>query len=275
MGTIQTPEDVQAMRVAGRIAAEVLDHVTPFIRPGITTEELDRICHEYILSRGCIPAPLNYVAKGAPHPFPKATCISPNDVICHGIPNSKILRPGDILNIDITVIKDGYHGDTSRMFTVGKISSYAKRLIDVTYECMWRGIEQVKDGAHLGDIGFAIQSLAQAAGYSVVREFCGHGLGKNFHEEPQILHYGQKGKGFKIVPGMCFTIEPMINAGKRDIRIKKDGWTACTKDRSLSAQWEHSLISTPDGCEILTMSPGAPRPPDFILQNPKIIVPIY
>jgi len=246
---IKTPEEIEKMRAAGRLAAQVLDMITPHVKAGVTTEELDRICHDYIVEHGATPAPLNY--KG----FPKATCISLNHQVCHGIPGARKLRKGDILNIDITVILDGYHGDTSRMYTVGKPSIQAERLIRVTKECLDVGIEQVRPGAHLGDIGHAIQQHAESHNYSVVREFCGHGLGKEFHEEPQVLHYGEPGTGPELQAGMTFTIEPMINAGKRQVKVLGDGWTAVTKDHSLSAQWEHTLLVTEDGHEILTLSP--------------------
>lgn len=261
--TLKTPEDIEKMRVAGRLAAEVLDYITPFVKPGVTTEELDRLCHDYMVNvQGTIPAPLNYAPDGS-NPYPKSICTSINHVICHGIPNDKPLKSGDIMNMDITVIKDGYHGDTSRMFYVGEVSEHARRLCKITYECMWKGIEKVKPGARLGDIGYAIQQHAENAGYSVVQEFCGHGIGKKFHEEPQILHYGRPGTGLELQAGMIFTIEPMINQGKRHLRILGDGWTVVTKDRSLSAQWEHTVLVTETGYEILTMSEGTPPKPVF------------
>ena len=264
--SIKTPEDIQGMRVAGRLAAEVLDFITPYVKPGVTTEELDRLCHEYMKDvQGTIPAPLNYCPPGYT-PYPKAICTSVNDVVCHGIPGDKALKSGDSVNIDITVIKDGYHGDTSRMFLVGEPTILAKRLSEVTYECMWLGIAQIKPGAHLGDIGHVIQQHAEKAGYSVVREFCGHGIGKVFHEEPQVLHYGRAGSGEKLLPGMIFTVEPMINAGRREVREMGDGWTIKTKDRSLSAQWEHTVLVTETGFEVLTVSAGMPPPPPFIQQ---------
>ncbi|MDL2284100.1 type I methionyl aminopeptidase [Oxalobacter sp. OttesenSCG-928-P03] len=257
-------EDLNGIRTACRLAAEVLDYIEPFVKPGITTGELDRLCHEYMTDvQGSIPAPLNYMPHGH-FPYPKATCISINDVVCHGIPGGKVLKKGDALNIDITVIKDGYYGDTSRMFFAGPPSIMAKRLSDITYECMWLGIMQVKPGAHLGDIGHVIQTHAEKAGYSVVREFCGHGIGKSFHEDPQVLHYGKPGTLAQIKPGMIFTVEPMINAGRREIREMNDGWTIRTKDRSLSAQWEHTLLVTETGYEILTTSPNMPPPPAFV-----------
>ena len=258
---IKTSEDIAAMRVACRLAAEVLDHITPFVKPGVTTGELDRICHEYMVNvQGTIPAPLNYAPPGY-RPFPKSICTSVNHQVCHGIPGDKVLKNGDVLNIDITVIKDGYYGDTSRMFFVGQPSVAARRLCEVTYECMWLGIEQVRPGATLGDIGHAIQRHAEGSGFSVVREFCGHGIGKRFHEEPQVLHYGRPGTGARLEAGMIFTIEPMINAGRREIRDLADGWTIVTKDHSLSAQWEHTVLVTADGHEVLTVSEGSPARP--------------
>ena len=253
------------MRLAGRLAAEVLDYLVPFVRPGVTTNEIDKLAHDYIVNvQQAIPAPLNYAPSGY-NPYPKSICTSVNQVICHGIPNDKPLKKGDVLNIDVTVIKNGWHGDTSRMYMVDEVSAPAKRLSDVTYEAMWKGIQMVKPGVKLGDIGFAIQQHAEAAGYSVVREFCGHGIGQNFHEEPQILHYGRPGTGMEIQAGMTFTIEPMINQGKRDIREMGDGWTIVTKDRSLSAQWEHTVLCTPTGFEVLTVSAGSPQPPAFVV----------
>ena len=255
-------EFIAGMREAGRLASEVLDHVTPFIKAGITTEELDRICHDYMINvQKTVPAPLNYQPPGYP-PFPKSICTSVNDVICHGIPGDRTLKDGDVVNLDITVItQTGYYGDTSRMFSIGEPSILAKRLSQITYECMWLGIAQVKPGCTLGDIGHAIQSHAENAGYSVVREYCGHGIGQVFHDEPQIVHYGKPGLGEQLHEGMTFTIEPMINAGKRDIRTMPDQWTVKTKDRSLSAQWEHTCLVTPSGVEVLTYSAGSPPPP--------------
>ncbi|WP_426338275.1 type I methionyl aminopeptidase [Pseudoduganella sp. S-14] len=265
---IKTPEDIAGMREAGRLGSEVLDYITPFVKAGVTTGELDRLCHEYMTNvQGTVPAPLNYCPPGYT-PYPKAICTSVNDVICHGIPGDKVLKDGDVVNLDITVItKDGYHGDNSRMFFIGKPSILAKRLSDVTFECMWLGIQQVKPGATLGDIGHAIQVHAEKNGYSVVREFCGHGIGKVFHEEPQILHYGKPGTGPVLQAGMVFTIEPMINAGRREIKEMPDGWTIKTKDRSLSAQWEHTLVVTETGYEVLTLSAGSPQPPAFITEK--------
>ena len=246
--TIKTPEEIEKMRVAGRLAAEVLEMIGPHVEAGITTNELDQICHDYIVNQQqAIPAPLNY------HGFPKSICTSVNHVICHGIPNEKRLKNGDIVNIDITVIKDGYHGDTSKMFFVGEPPIKGQRLSRVAYECLRIGIELVKPGTRLGDIGYAIQQHAEANHYSVVREYCGHGIGKQFHEDPQVLHYGKPDTGLELEPGMTFTIEPMINAGKRQVKLLKDGWTVVTKDHSLSAQWEHTVLVTDNGHEILTL----------------------
>ncbi|MDQ8023002.1 MAG: type I methionyl aminopeptidase [Moraxellaceae bacterium] len=260
---IKTPEDIEKMRVAGRLASEVLDYITPHVQPGVTTEELDRLCHEYMVKeQGTIPAPLNYQPPGYT-PYPKAICTSINHVVCHGIPGPKPLKRGDSVNLDITVIKDGYHGDNSRMFLVGgeaAASIQSRRLAQITYECMWLGIAKVRPGAKLGDIGHVIQRHAENAGYSVVREFCGHGIGKKFHEEPQVVHYGRPGTGVELREGMIFTIEPMINAGKAAISELPDGWTIITKDRSLSAQWEHTVLVTADGYEVLTVSAGSPAP---------------
>jgi methionyl aminopeptidase len=258
-------EFIAGMREAGRLASEVLDHVTPFVKTGVTTGELDRICHEYMVNvQKTVPAPLNYQPPGYP-PFPKSICTSVNDVICHGIPGDRILKDGDTVNLDITVITpDGYFGDTSRMFMIGEPSIMAKRLAQITYEAMWLGIAQVKPGCTLGDIGHAIQTHAEAAGYSIVREYCGHGIGQVFHDDPQIVHYGKPGMGQALHEGMTFTIEPMINAGKRDIRTMPDQWTVKTKDRSLSAQWEHTCLVTSTGVEVLTFSDGSPQPPDCV-----------
>ena len=248
---LKTASDIAAMREAGAIAADVLDMITPHVRPGVTTAALDKLCHDYMRdAHGVISACLGY---GSP-PFPKATCISVNHVVCHGIPGDKILKDGDIINIDVTVIKNGFHGDTSRMYTVGSVSVLAKRLIDVTYEAMWKGIRAVKPGATLGDIGHIIQTYAEGERFSVVRDFCGHGIGRGFHEDPQVPHYGKPGLGVTLKAGMTFTIEPMINAGKPALKILPDGWTAVTKDRSLSAQWEHTLAVTETGYEIFTLS---------------------
>jgi methionyl aminopeptidase len=258
---IKTPQDIEKMRVAGHLASEVLDFITPHVKPGATTGHIDKLCHDYMVDvQGTVPAPLNYAPAGH-RPYPKSVCTSVNHQVCHGIPGEKILKNGDIVNIDITVIKDGYHGDTSRMFYVGEPSIQARRLCESTYESMWRGIRQVKPGATLGDIGHAIQSFAESAGYSVVREFCGHGIGRKFHEEPQILHYGRAGTGMALKPGMIFTVEPMINAGRKDIRMLGDGWTVVTADHSLSAQWEHTVLVTEIGFEVLTVSAGTPATP--------------
>lgn len=262
--TIKTPEDVAAMRIAGRLASEVLDFITPHVQAGVTTGELDRLCHDHMVNvQGTVPAPLNYAPPGY-KPFPKSICTSVNHQVCHGIPGDRVLKNGDVLNIDITVIKDGWHGDTSRMFLVGQPSVAARRLSTVTYECMWRGIDQIRPGATVGDIGHAVQKHAEAAGFSIVREYCGHGIGRRFHEEPQILHYGRPGSGPTLQPGMIFTVEPMLNAGRREIRELADGWTIVTKDHSLSAQWEHTVLVTDDGFEILTQSAGTPPRPDFV-----------
>ena len=258
---LKATADIAGMRVAGRLAGEVLDFITPHVKAGVTTGELDRLCHDYMLNvQGTVPAPLNYAPPGY-RPYPKSICTSVNHQVCHGIPGDRLLKNGDIVNIDVTVIKDGYHGDTSRMFYVGEPSIAARRLCEVTYDCMWLGIAQVRPGAHLGDIGHAIQTHAEKHGYSVVREFCGHGIGRKFHEEPQILHYGKPGTLDALVPGMTFTIEPMINAGRRDIRELADGWTIVTKDHSLSAQWEHTILVTESGFEVLTESAGSPARP--------------
>ncbi len=247
--TIKTNEEIEKMRVAGKLASEVLNMIGEHVVKGVTTEELNKLCHDYIVNvQDAIPAPLNY---GRP-PFPKSVCTSVNHVICHGIPSDKKLKDGDIVNIDITVIKDGYHGDTSKMFIVGKPSILAERLIRVTQECLYKAIEMVKPGARLGDIGHVIETHAGKHNYSVVHEYCGHGIGATFHEDPQVVHYGKPGTGEEIQAGMCFTIEPMINAGKRYSKILPDQWTVVTKDRSLSAQWEHTLLVLEDGVEILT-----------------------
>ena len=262
--SINNADDIAKMRIAGRLASEVLDYITPFVVQGVTTDKLDSLCHDYIVNeQKAIPAPLNYAPDGHT-PYPKSICTSVNNQICHGVPSDKVLKNGDIINIDITVIKDGYHGDTSRMFHVGEVSIQAKRLSLITYQAMWLGISKVKPGATLGDIGYAIQTFTEKNGYSVVREFCGHGIGKKFHEDPQVLHYGRPNSGVKLEKGMIFTIEPMINAGKRDIRHMPDGWTVVTKDRSLSAQWEHTILVTDTGFEVLTLSSGAPAAPENI-----------
>ncbi len=245
--TIKTPDGIEKMRVAGRLAAEVLQMIGTKVVIGVTTEELNQICHDYIVNeQKAIPAPLNY--RG----FPKSICTSINHVVCHGIPGDKKLKNGDIVNIDITVIKDGYHGDTSKMFFVGEPSIRARRLVELTYDCLKKAIEQVRPGTCLGDIGNKIQSLAERNNCSVVREYCGHGIGKEFHEDPQILHYGKSGTGLKLEAGMTFTIEPMINLGKRQVKLLADEWTVVTRDKSLSAQWEHTLLVIENGCEVLT-----------------------
>jgi len=265
--SLKTGADIDGMRIAGRLASEVLDMLTAHVRPGINTEQLDRLAHDHIVNvQQAIPAPLNYAPPGYT-PYPKSICTSINHQVCHGIPNDRPLKNGDIVNIDVTVIKDGWHGDTSRMFIVGEGSIAAKRLCQFTYDAMWRGIDKVRPGARLGDIGHAIQTFAENAGFSVVREFCGHGIGAKFHEEPQVLHYGRPGTLEALVPGMIFTVEPMINAGRREIREMGDGWTIVTKDRSLSAQWEHTVLVTESGYEVLTVSAGTPAPPAFVTSS--------
>jgi len=253
---IHKEADFAKMRLAGTLAARTLDHITPFVKTGVTTDKLNEICHDYIEQNKAIAAPLNY--KG----FPKSICTSVNHVICHGIPSSKKLKDGDIINIDVTVILDGWHGDTSRMFFVGKPSIKAKRLVDVTYKAMMLGIKAVKPGATTGDIGFAIQNYAENEGFSVVRDYCGHGIGRDFHTSPNIMHFGNKGEGIELKEGMFFTIEPMINAGKYETKLLNDDWTVVTRDRSLSAQFEHSLAVTKNGYEIFTKSElGHTNPP--------------
>ena len=247
--SIKSAEEIDKMRIAGRLASEVLDMIGPYVKAGIKTDELDRICHDFIVEQqNAVPAPLNY--RG----FPKSICTSINHVICHGIPSDRKLKDGDIINIDITVIKDEFHGDSSRMFLVGDPSIRARRICQISFECLHKGIELVKPGVHLGDIGHAIQQHAEKNGFSVVREYCGHGIGRGFHEDPQVLHYGKPGAGLEIQVGMTFTIEPMINAGRKETRLLSDDWTVVTKDRSLSAQWEHTLLVTENGHEILTRS---------------------
>jgi len=245
---IKTPEQIEKMRVAGKLAAEVLNMITPHVVSGITTNELNQICHDYIVNeQNAIPAPLNY------HGFPKSICTSVNHVVCHGIPADKKLKKGDIINIDITVIKDGFHGDTSKMFIIGKPNPATQRLCDIAQKALYIGIDMVKPGVKLGDIGNAIQTFSEAAHYSVVREYCGHGIGETFHEEPQVLHYGKPDTGITLEEGMTFTIEPMINQGKRHVKLLPDDWTVITKDHKYSAQWEHTLYCTKDGVEILTL----------------------
>ena len=253
--TVKTPAEQEKMRVAGRLAASVLDMIQEYVQPGVTTEELDRRCNEFIVHQlDSIPANVNY--RG----FPKTICTSINNVVCHGIPNDKRVKAGDIVNIDVTVIRDGFHGDTSRMYYVGAPSVLARRLVDVCHEAMWKGIGVVKAGAHLGDVGHAIQAYAEANGFSVVREYCGHGIGRIYHEDPQVLHYGRPGTGIELVAGMTFTVEPMINAGRREVRLLEDGWTVVTRDRSLSAQWEHTILVTDAGFEVLTLGERARLP---------------
>ena len=258
--SIKSAQDIEKMRVAGRLAAEVLDYIAPFVKAGTSTGEIDRLCHAYMTEvQNTVPAPLNYAPPGY-RPFPKSICTSVNHVVCHGIPGDKKLKNGDVVNIDVTVIYDGFHGDSSRMYYVGEPPIQARRLCEVTFDCMWLGIESVRPGAYLGDIGHAIQSHAEKHGYSVVREFCGHGIGRRFHEEPQVLHYGRSRTGVRLLAGMTFTIEPMINAGRAEVRQLADGWTVVTKDHSLSAQWEHTVLVTDSGYEVLTLSAGAPLP---------------
>ena len=274
--TYKDADGVAGMRIAGKLASEVLDFLTPHVQPGITTNALDKLAFDFITGvQGGIPAPLNYRGSGN-IPYPKSICTSVNNQVCHGIPNDKVLKKGDIVNIDVTVIKDGWHGDTSRMFIVGDSSIAAKRLCSITFEAMWHGIKMVKPGARLGDIGWAIQKFAESQGFSVVREFCGHGIGQVFHEEPQVLHYGKPGTLEELKVGMTFTIEPMINAGRKDIKDgpEKDGWTIVTKDHSLSAQWEHTVLVTPTGYEVLTLSAGSPAPPAFVPQQPVRAEPV-
>ncbi|MEO6750075.1 MAG: type I methionyl aminopeptidase [Casimicrobiaceae bacterium] len=259
--SVKSPEAIAKMREAGRLASELLDYLTPHIQPGVTTGDIDQVAHHYMVDiQHTIPATLNYAPPGH-SPYPASLCTSVNHIVCHGIPGDKKLRAGDIINVDVTVIKDEYHGDSSRMFFIGMPSIQSKRLVDVTYESMWKGIRAVRPGASLGDVGHVIQKHAEANGFSIVREFCGHGIGRQFHEEPQVLHYGRPGTGLKLQPGMIFTIEPMVNAGRPGIRCLADGWTIVTADHSLSAQWEHTVLVTPDGYEVLTVSAGTPPPP--------------
>lgn len=258
---LHTEEDFEGLRAAGRLAAATLDMITPYVKPGVTTEELDRLIHEYTLDHGAIPAPLNY--RG----YPKASCISINHVVCHGIPSEKRLQDGDIVNIDVTSIVDGWYGDNSRMYTVGKVPVKAAKLIKTTYDCLMRGIEVVRPGATLGDVGHAIQTLAEKNRYSIVQDFCGHGIGRTFHAEPNVLHYGRPGEGLKLKTGMVFTIEPMLNIGRPDVKILDDGWTAVTRDRSLSAQFEHMLGVTETGYEIFTLSPAGYTCPPYPVEG--------
>jgi methionyl aminopeptidase len=254
---LKSPEEIGRMRVAGKLASELLDFITPHVRAGVSTGKLNDLCHDHMVNvQQTVPAPLNYAPPGY-KPYPKSICTSVNHQVCHGVPGERVLKAGDIVNIDVTVIKEGYHGDCSRMFYVGEPNVQARRLVEVTHECMWLGIREVRPGARLGDLGAAIQSHAEKHGYSVVREFCGHGIGRRFHEEPQVLHYGKPATGLVLEPGMTFTIEPMINAGKPGIRELADGWTIVTKDHSLSAQWEHTVVVTDSGVEVLTRSAGS------------------
>lgn len=264
MGLVTNAADLDRMRAACRDAAKILDFLAPHVKPGVTTGALDKLCLEYLTDELKVKsATVGYAPPGYP-PFPGAICTSVNHQVCHGIPGDKVLKNGDILNIDVTIIKDGWFGDTSRMYFVGEPSILARRLTDVTFECMWIGISRVRPGATLGDIGAAIQRHAEDQGFSVVREFCGHGIGQKFHQDPQVLHYGKAGSGEVLEPGLIFTIEPMINAGRREIRQLADGWTVVTRDHSLSAQWEHSVLVTDRGYEVLTISDGMPAPPPFI-----------
>ena len=266
---IKSASDIEGMRLAGRLASEVLDMLTPHVQAGVTTKEIDRLAHDHMVNvQHGIPATLGYAPPGYPQ-YPASLCTSLNDVVCHGIPDDRPLKNGDVVNIDVTVIKNGWHGDNSRMFVIGEPTIAARRLCAVTFDAMWKGIAKVRPGARLGDIGHAIQSFAEHNGFSVVREFCGHGVGARFHEEPQVLHYGRAGTLETLVPGMIFTIEPMINAGRRDIKEDRkggrpyDGWTIVTRDRSLSAQWEHTVLVTETGYEVLTVSAGSPPAPAF------------
>ena len=270
--TIKDAAGIAGMREACRLASEVLDYLTPHVAAGVTTKEIDRLAHEYMVNvQGTRSATVGYQPPGYP-PYPAALCTSLNHVVCHGIPNEKPLKKGDIMNIDVTVItKDGWFGDNSRMYIIGEGSIAARRLVQVTYDAMWHGIVKVKPGARLGDIGHAILKFAEGEGYSVVREFCGHGIGQRFHEEPQVLHYGRPGTMEVLEPGMTFTIEPMINAGRREIKDgpEKDGWAIVTKDHSLSAQWEHTVLVTETGYEVLTLSAGSLAPPAFVQPQPS------
>ena len=266
---IKSASDIEGMRLAGRLASEVLDMLTPHVQAGVTTKEIDRLAHDHMVNvQQGVPATLGYAPPGYPQ-YPASLCTSLNDVVCHGIPDDRPLKNGDVVNIDVTVIKNGWHGDNSRMFLIGEPTIAARRLCAVTFDAMWKGIVKVRPGARLGDIGHAIQSFAEHNGFSVVREFCGHGVGARFHEEPQVLHYGRAGTLETLVPGMIFTIEPMINAGRRDIKEDRkggrpyDGWTIVTRDRSLSAQWEHTVLVTETGYEVLTVSAGSPPAPAF------------
>lgn len=263
MGIVTDSADLDKMRAACRAAASVLDALAEAVRPGITTGELDALAQQRMAELGVVSATLNYAPPGHT-PFPGAICTSVNHQVCHGIPGDKVLKAGDVVNVDVTVIKDGWYGDTSRMYYIGEPSILARRLTETTYDCLWIGIEQVRPGATLGDVGHAIQRHAEQQGFSVVREFCGHGIGRNFHEDPQVLHYGKPGTGVRLQEGMIFTIEPMLNAGRREIRQLADGWTVVTRDRSLSTQWEHTILVTANGYEVLTVSPGMPPVPAFV-----------
>lgn len=256
---IKTPDEITLMRAAGLDTAKVLDYITPFVVPGVTTEKLDKLCHDYMVNDlKVIPAPLHYQPPGY-RPYPKSICTSVNHQVCHGVPSERVLKEGDVVNLDVTVIKNGWHGDASRMYAVGKVGAPASRLCKITQECLWVGIKAVKVGGKLSDIGRAIEQHAKQFGYSVVRDFCGHGIGREFHEEPQVVHYFQKGPSVDIIPGMTFTIEPMINVGKPDVKEMPDGWTIVTRDHSLSAQWEHTIAVTDAGVEVLTLSPDYPE----------------
>ncbi len=269
--TIKDPEGIAGMRIAGRLTAELLDYLAPFVKPGVTTNELDRLAEDYTTQvLGAISAPLNYAPSGH-NPYPKSICTSINHQVCHGIPNDKPLKKGDIVNVDVTLIKDGWHGDSSRMYLVGDVSIAAKRLCQLTYEAMWKGIQQVREGAYLGDIGHAIQTFAEGHGLSVVREYCGHGIGQKFHEDPQVLHYGKPGTLEQLKAGMTITIEPMLNVGRKEIKELGDGWTIVTKDHSLSAQWEHTVLVTPTGFEVLTLSANSPAIPEFVKPATPVI----
>lgn len=243
-----------AMRKAGRFTAEILDYIGGFVKPGVTTGEIDQLCHDYHIAHGATPGPLGFQG------YPKSICTSVNEVICHGVPGERVLKDGDIINIDVTVIRDGFHGDTSRMYYVGKPAVQAQRLVEVCFEGMWRGIRMVRPDATLGDIGHAIQTFVESSGFSVVREYCGHGIGRIYHEDPQVLHYGQPNTGLRLRPGMTFTVEPMVNAGKRHVKLLPDGWTVVTKDHSLSAQWEHTVLVTETGFEVLTLGALSQQP---------------
>ena len=257
--TIHAPEDFAGMRAAGHLAAATLDMITPHVRPGVTTAVLDDLCHTFMADHGAVPAPLNY--RG----FPKSICTSINHVVCHGIPGDRRLDDGDILNIDVTVILDGWHGDSSRMYVAGTPSTKARNLMDITYEAMMRGVRAVKPGVTLGDVGHAIQTFVEGHRFSVVRDFCGHGIGRRFHEPPNVLHFGKPGEGPQLRPGMFFTIEPMVNAGRPEVKVLDDGWTAVTRDRSLSAQFEHMIGVTQDGVEIFTLSPAGLEKPPYVI----------